>query len=119
MDSVLPAPDTAIVMTPNDTQDGLFRRVGELARPAIELEADGVAITALEGDTILVALLTHGAQLRQSEFGDGARAGFCLMGACQDCWVWTIAGERLRACSTTVAPGMKIVTRGAVWPTPR
>jgi predicted molibdopterin-dependent oxidoreductase YjgC len=119
LDSFTPAPDTPIAMISDDRQGGLFRRVGELARPAIQLEADGVAITALEGDTLLVALLTHGGQLRQSEFGDGARAGFCLMGACQDCFVWTVAGERLRACSTTAAPGMKIVTRGAAWPTPR
>ena len=26
--------------------------------------------------------------LRAAEFGPEARAGFCLMGACQDCWVW-------------------------------
>jgi hypothetical protein len=37
------------------------------------------------------------------------------MGACQECWVWTEAGERLRACSTPAMAGMKIVTRGAVW----
>ncbi len=102
-------------MMASDGQGGLFRRVGETARPAIRLEADGVAIEALAGDTLLVALLTNIARLRESEFGDGARAGFCLMGACQECWVWTTEGERLRACSTPVAAGMRIVTRGAVW----
>jgi hypothetical protein len=119
LDSETPGLDTPVGMISDDRQGGLFRRVGELARPAIELEADGIAITALKGDTLLVALLTHGARLRESEFGDGACAGFCLMGACQECWVWTEAGERLRACSTAAEPGMKIVTRGAVWPTPR
>jgi aerobic-type carbon monoxide dehydrogenase small subunit (CoxS/CutS family) len=59
--------------------------------------------------------------LRDSEFGDGRRAGFCLMGACQDCWVWTAQGERVRACSTPALPGMSIVTKPAeaaegVWP---
>jgi NADH dehydrogenase/NADH:ubiquinone oxidoreductase subunit G len=48
--------------------------------------------------------------VRQSEFGDETRAGFCLMGACQDCWVWTETGERLRACTTEVREGMQIVT---------
>ena len=43
-------------------------------------------------------------------FGDGTRAGFCLMGACQDCWVWDDAGQRLRACSTTVVEGMSVRT---------
>jgi aerobic-type carbon monoxide dehydrogenase small subunit (CoxS/CutS family) len=69
----------------------------------------------------MVALLTGTATLRDSEFGDGRRAGFCLMGACQDCWVWTAQGERVRACSTPAVPGMSIVTKLAeagegVWP---
>ena len=40
------------------------------------------------------------------------------MGACQDCWVWTADGHRLRACSTTVEEGMHIVTQQpeATWP---
>ena len=73
---------------------------------------------ALAGDTLLVALLIHGRRVRDSEFGDGPRAGFCLMGACQDCWVWTESGERLRACSTPVEAGMSVLTRPprALWP---
>ena len=106
-------------MTADGGHGGLFRRVGETARPTIRLEADGIAIDALAGDTLLVALLINGARLRESEFGDGARAGFCLMGACQECWVWTAEGDRLRACSTPAEPGMRIVTRGAVWPEKR
>ena len=40
------------------------------------------------------------------------------MGACQDCWVWTESGERLRACSTPVQEGMAVLTRPprALWP---
>jgi predicted molibdopterin-dependent oxidoreductase YjgC len=95
---------------------GLFHRVAEQHRPRIGLLIDGTEATALEGDSLLVALLTHGARVRESEFGDGGRAGFCLMAACQDCWVWTEDGRRLRACSTTVADGMRIVTRDAPWP---
>ncbi|NUX55571.1 hypothetical protein FSB65_19370 [Paraburkholderia sp. JPY418] len=56
---------------------------------------DGDAVEAAEGDTLLVALLTARDALRDSEFGDGRRAGFCLMGACQDCWVWIAQGERV------------------------
>ncbi len=57
-------------------------------------------------------------RVRDSEFGDGPRAGFCLMGACQDCWVWTPAGERLRACSTPAEAGMDVLTRPPThyWP---
>ncbi len=102
-----------------DRSSGQFRRVAEQARVAIRLRVDGVAVEALAGDTLLVALLTQGARLRESEFGDGARAGFCLMGACQDCFVWTAEGTRLRACATPAADGMDILTRAAPWPGPR
>ncbi len=102
----------------NDS-NGLFRRLGERGRATVCLEVDGALIDALEGDTLLVALLTNGLRLRESEFGDGARAGFCLMGACQDCWVWAADGGRLRACTTEVAAGLRIVTREAPWPSPR
>ncbi len=99
--------------------EGQFRRVAERERATVALEVDGAAVAALEGDTLLVALMTSGHRLRESEFGDGARAGFCLMGACQDCWVWTADGERLRACTTPVVAGMRIRTKGAPWPSTR
>lgn len=100
---------------PDDQNRGLFRRVGERARSPVRLNVDGTVIEALAGDTLLVALLANGTRLRDSEFGDAERAGFCLMGACQDCWIWTADGGRLRACTTPVTEGMSIVTRGAVW----
>lgn len=96
--------------------DGLLRRVRELDRPTFGIVVDGAAVPAWEGDTLLVAMLTAGTRLRTSEFGDGPRAGFCLMGACQDCWVWTEDGRRLRACSTPAAPDMRITTGAAPWP---
>jgi NADH dehydrogenase/NADH:ubiquinone oxidoreductase subunit G len=96
---------------------GLLQRVGETGRRALRLEVDGRPVEALEGDTLLTALLVAGSRLRESEFGDGPRAGFCLMGACQECWVWTAEGERLRACSTPAAEGMRLRTGGEVpWP---
>ena len=98
-----------------------FARLAETSRAPITLSIDGTAVSALAGDTVLVALLCNGRRVRDSEFGDGARAGFCLMGACQDCWVWDGAGRRLRACTTMAADGMVIVTRapGAAWPVQR
>lgn len=97
---------------------GRFVRLGERDRPVVSLLVDGAPIEALQGDTLMVALLTRKATLRQSEFDSGRRAGFCLMGACQDCWVWTRNGERLRACSNEVRDGLDIVTTQpeAKWP---
>jgi predicted molibdopterin-dependent oxidoreductase YjgC len=95
-----------------------FVRLAERDRAAVAIRIDGAQVAALAGDSLLVALLTHGRRIRDSEFGDGPRAGFCLMGACQDCWVWTVSGERLRACSTPVQAGMSVLTRPpeTLWP---
>ena len=97
---------------------GLLNRVGEHGRSTVTIVVDGRAIEAREGDTLLTAILTSGARLRESEHGDGPRAGFCLMGACQDCWVRTEDGRRMRACGTQVAAGLRIITRGAPWLSP-
>ncbi len=89
---------------------GLLKRVAETGRTPVRFVLNGQALTALAGDTVLTAVLTHSAQLRNSEFSGEARAGFCLMGACQDCWVSTESGRRLRACGTLIEEGMRLVT---------
>ena len=63
-------------------------------------------------DTVLTALLTAGPFVRRSEFGDGPRAGFCVMGACQDCWVFLETGARIRACTSMAADGMRLSLDG-------
>ncbi len=84
-------------------------RLRDAARPRIALRLDGEPLEAMQGDTLLTALLAGGAgYLRTSEFGDGPRAGFCLMGACQDCWVEVEGLGRVRACATLAEPGMEV-----------
>ncbi len=84
-------------------------RLRDAARPRITLRLDGAPIEAQRGDTLLTALLAAGAgHLRESEFGDGPRAGFCLMGACQDCWVQVEGKGRVRACATLAEDGMEV-----------
>ena len=84
-------------------------RLRDAARPRIMLRLDGAPIEAQRGDTLLTALLAAGAgHLRESEFGDGPRAGFCLMGACQDCWVVVEGLGRVRACATLAEDGMEV-----------
>lgn len=84
-------------------------RLRDTDRPPIALTLDGAPVAGLQGDTLLTALLAGGAgHLRASEFGDGPRAGFCLMGACQDCWVSVEGLGRVRACATLARDGMKV-----------
>lgn len=88
----------------------LLKRLAETGRPPVGFVLDGRPLTALAGDTVLTAVLTHAAQLRRSEFSGEPRAGFCLMGACQDCWMSTESGQRLRACGTFIEEGMRLLS---------
>jgi D-hydroxyproline dehydrogenase subunit gamma len=98
--------------------DARFVRLAEQQRGEIRLTIDGREARALEGDTLMVALLANTKHLRHSEFGAEVRSGFCLMGACQDCWVWTENGERLRACTTVAREGLRVSTEPleVTWP---
>ena len=87
-----------------------FARVKPRASAAIAFTIDGVPARAHAGDTLMTAILLNAPALRRFEFGEGARAGFCLMGACQDCFVALADGSRLRACTTLVAEGMAVLT---------
>jgi predicted molibdopterin-dependent oxidoreductase YjgC len=92
-----------------------LRRLAETDRLTVSFLLDGAPADALEGDTLLTAILVRDGHLRASEFGDGLRAGFCLMGACQDCWVIVEGGGRVRACTTPIEQGMR-VSRGRSQP---
>lgn len=85
----------------------LVRRA-EADRPRLAFTLDGAPAEALAGDTLLTAILTNAGHVRTSEFGDGRRAGFCWMGACQDCFVWVDGLGRVRACSTLLDAGMAV-----------
>ena len=87
-----------------------LRRLAEKNRNSVGFWLDGRPATACEGDTVLTAMLLHGNLLRRNEFSGEPRAGFCLMGACQDCWVICEDGARLRACSTFIAEGMRLLS---------
>jgi predicted molibdopterin-dependent oxidoreductase YjgC len=88
----------------------MFQRLAEAQRAPVVFTLDGRLVSALAGDTVLTAVLTQGDALRRTEFSGEPRAGFCLMGACQDCWIATESGERLRACSTFIEPGMRLLS---------
>jgi predicted molibdopterin-dependent oxidoreductase YjgC len=90
----------------------LFYRLIPRDAASVAFTIDGAPATAQAGDLLLTALLLNGAALRRFEFGDGYRAGFCLMAACQDCWVTLADGRRLRSCTTLVQDGMAVVIEG-------
>ncbi|SCK22736.1 2Fe-2S iron-sulfur cluster binding domain-containing protein [Variovorax sp. HW608] len=87
-----------------------LKRLKELDRPPVAFVLDGQPTHALKGDTVLTAVLTQSARLRTNEFSRLPRAGFCVMGACQDCWVQLADGRSLRACQTMIEPGMHVCT---------
>lgn len=89
----------------------LLTRVLRGPRATLPFTLDGVPCTGLEGDMVLTAVLLAGAQVRQHDVTGLPHAGFCAMGACQDCWMDTATGERLRACTTPLAAGMQLLTR--------
>ena len=95
---------------PTPTDGGQFQRLKERDRPVVAFSLNGRPAHALAGDTVLTAVLTLGTQLRVNEFSHLPRAGFCLMGACQDCWVRLADGSTLRACQTMIEPGMALRT---------
>jgi len=89
---------------------GQFVRAAPRQGATLRLTIDGTAVEAIEGDSLLAVLLLNGRAVRSLEFGGAPRAGFCLMGACQDCWVSLGDGERVRACTTLAADGMVLST---------
>jgi hypothetical protein len=93
-----------------DFMNGRVVRAITPSGPPVRILVDGAEVIAYAGESLLVAVLTAQGFLRQHEFSDERRAGFCLMGACQDCWVWLADNARVRACTTIVADGMSVLT---------
>ena len=71
---------------------------------------DGEPMSGFLGETVLTAILCNTDHVRRFEFTDSFRAGFCLMAVCQDCWVWCENGARLRACTTQLEDGMRLLS---------
>jgi len=88
----------------------LLKRLARQQLPPIPFTLDGIPCEGRAGDTVLTAILTVTDRLRTSDFSGMPRAGFCQMGACQDCWVSTSDGRRLRSCSTRLEAGMDLRT---------
>lgn len=100
-------------MTEDDDRSGVRRRwvrVATFAGPRVPVTIDGTAHKARAGESVLSVVLAARGHIRLSELDGTPRAGFCLMGVCQDCWIWVDGTRRVRACGTPVVAGMSIAT---------
>jgi hypothetical protein len=96
--------------SPSPRATPLLHRIAVFEGPSIFIAVDGAPIETHLGETVLAAVLTRRDHLRRHEKTGEPRAGFCLMGACQDCWVWFGDNRRGRACTTLATPGMQVWT---------
>jgi predicted molibdopterin-dependent oxidoreductase YjgC len=87
-----------------------LKRLEVAASAPVEFLVDGRKVTARRGETLLTALNAHLGHVRNFEFLEERRSGFCWMGACQDCWLWTSSGERIRACTSLVETNVSLST---------
>lgn len=88
-------------------------RIAAFETPTVTFTLDGRVLSARQGESVLAAILAHSGCVRLHEATGEPRAGFCLMGACQDCWVWFGPHARGRACVTLVEDGMRVSTSSA------
>jgi predicted molibdopterin-dependent oxidoreductase YjgC len=92
-------------------------RSSRLPRPngttTVAVIVDGESVQACPGETVATLLLAIGRRtFRHTDQLHAPRGLFCGMGVCFDCLV-TIDGQaNVRACMTTVQPGMIIDTGG-------
>jgi D-hydroxyproline dehydrogenase subunit gamma len=89
----------------------LLIRLPHGERTPVRFTLDGQPCAGFEGDTVLTAVLAVTSRVREHDASARPHAGFCAMGACQDCWMDTVDGERLRACTTPLSAGMQLITR--------
>jgi predicted molibdopterin-dependent oxidoreductase YjgC len=88
----------------------ILRRIAEFDSPLVTFTLDGKSVQARQGESVLAAVLSQSGHLRTHETTGEPRAGFCLMGTCQDCWMWFGPDRRGRACTTPVVEGMRVST---------
>jgi predicted molibdopterin-dependent oxidoreductase YjgC len=89
------------------------RKAALAGREQIAFRIDGSEAQSLAGDTVLTAILLRQRAVRKFEFSSTYRSGFCLIGACQDCWVRLADGRSVQACTTLLEAGMDICVGAA------
>ncbi len=78
----------------------------------IQIEVDGRALQAYEGETIAAAMIASGiTSFRHTAKHSSPRGIFCGMGVCFDCLMTVDGVPNVRSCITKVREGMKVRTQ--------
>lgn len=77
-----------------------------------EIEVDGRAIIAYEGETIAAAVAAAGIHtLRRTAKRDHPRGMFCGIGLCWECAMEVNGVPNTRSCQTLATPGCRVETQ--------
>lgn len=83
-----------------------------MSEPLVSYTFDGVALTAISGQSIAATMISHEKRItRSTRFNQSRRGIFCGIGSCFDCLVVVNGTPNQRACITEVRDGMKIETQ--------
>lgn len=97
---------------------GFFRLENVQRGIPLEIEVDGRPVAAFAGETVGTALLAAG--IFSCQIHDGRPLGvFCNIGQCCSCLITIDGVSGVRACQTTVSPGMKVKSRKVAKGEPR
>lgn len=90
----------------------MFRRLPEVATPAVRVIIDGRSYEVREGDSVAAALLAAGFDASGANTASGAPRGpYCMAGACFECLVTVDGVGSVQACLVSVRDGMQIATQ--------
>jgi len=88
-------------------------RIDGATAATVEFRFDGRRVVGRPGESIAAALWAAGIRTLRRSPGRGAPRGmFCNVGVCQECVV-SVEGRRRPACTTTVSPGLDVVSIAA------
>ena len=76
---------------------------------SVEIEFEGVTLSAHQGDTVAAALISASQKsFRETPISGAPRGPFCMMGICFDCLVEIDGLANIQACMIEVRAGMRI-----------
>ena len=79
---------------------------------AFEMEVDGIAVVAYEGETVAAALMAAGIRTtNRTVRGEAPRGLCCGIGLCYGCTMVIDGVPNTRTCQTLARPGMRLETQ--------